>query len=193
MVQNIVSPNGAAGGPIDAVRGKSFSMVLSPSGKELDTKEAQNIKYTSEAGGEATLAQTFIDFFPDVPVKPVSKGESWISNDTVTNIVGVGSQKTITEYNYKFEGIENLDGVECVRLTAITKGLMQQTSQTQGMDLAISGTFTGTLELFFDANNGVLIKQVSRNRMNGNIEITGAQNMTAPIIMDISSNMQLKK
>ena len=50
MVQNIVSPNGSAGGPVDAVRGKSFSMVLSPSGKEIDVKEAQNIKYTSEAG-----------------------------------------------------------------------------------------------------------------------------------------------
>ena len=192
MSQVIESPQGNAGGPIDAVKDKSFTMTLSPAGKEIDIKEALAILYTSEAG-EANLGQAFIDFFPNLPANAIKPGDTWVSFDSTETKFGVGSQKQVIEYNNKYEGLENIDGIECVKISALLKGTMKQTAQTQGMDLFTSGDFTGTRDLYFAPLEGILVKLVTKTKMNGTIEISGPQNMTAPVIIDLNSTLQLKK
>jgi hypothetical protein len=193
MLQSIETPQGNVGGNIADVKGKSFAMVLSTSGKETDLTEAQKITYSADGNSQVELAQTFSNFFPDLPKNPVAPGESWTSRDTLKNKFSSASNTDIIESNNKFEGFETVDGIECAKITSIVKGSRQQNAQTMGMDIVTTGDFTGTEELYFNIKDGYLVKQVSNSKMNGTIEISGPQSMTAPLTMDMTSTTKIKK
>jgi hypothetical protein len=63
MTQNIESPQGSAGGVISDVRGKVFTIVISPEGKEIDLSEAKKIIINVEGSGQSDAAQSFADLF----------------------------------------------------------------------------------------------------------------------------------
>ena len=78
-----VSVTGAQGDmspDMSSVKGKSFDMVLSPLGNELDVSGAEAITYDI-AGESRNLASGFKMFFPDMPGKPVKVGDTWPSSN----------------------------------------------------------------------------------------------------------------
>ena len=91
------------------------------------------------------------------------------------------------ESNFKFEGIENVDGIECARITATLSGTRKMTTQLQGMEIHTSGPYTGTQVLYFAVKEGYLIKEAVNTKMTGNIEIPD-QNMSFPVVMNITSS-----
>jgi hypothetical protein len=93
----------------------------------------------------------------------------------------------------KYEGMEKMDGYECAKITSTLSGTREQTAQTQGMDVATSGTFTGTGELWFAVKEGYFIKNTTRSKLTGNVEISGPQNMTMPLVADMVFVNRLKK
>ena len=66
------------------------------------------------------------------------------------------------------------------------------TTQSQGMEIRTSGPFTGTRVLLFAVKEGYLVKESVTTKMTGNIEIPD-QNMTFPVVMDITSVNQIVK
>ncbi|MFN8240943.1 MAG: hypothetical protein U0X39_09345 [Bacteroidales bacterium] len=192
MAQSVDSPNGSMGGAIDAVKGKSFNMVLSPSGKVVDASEAAKITYTVENSGETNLGSSFEGYFVKLPEKAIKPGDTWSSVDSSTTKAAGGITSRITQASHKFEGYQTVDGVECARVTAVLKGTMQQTAQNMGMDILTKGEFTGTGEYLFSIGGGYLVKETTTLKLNGNIEISGPQSMTAPLVMDMTTVQKLK-
>jgi len=90
------------------------------------------------------------------------------------------------ESSNKFEGIENIDGIDCAKISATLSGSRKMTTQSQGMDILTNGPFTGTLVLLFAVKEGYLIKETVTTKMTGNVEIP-SQNMSFPVVMDITS------
>lgn len=192
MSQQVESPNGSAGGLMNDAMGKSFSMKLSTWGKETDLSDAEKIAITME-GVQTNASQSFLDYFPDLPLKPVKPGDTWITYDTIKTKSSTASMTQIIKSENKYEGIEKMEGFDCAKITSTISGTRDQTSQTQGMDVATTGTFTGTSELWFAVKEGYHIKNTGRSKLTGNVEISGPQNMTMPLVADIVSVNRLKK
>lgn len=192
MAQNIESPQGTAGGPINDVKGKVFSMIISPAGEAMDLTEASKIVYTIEGSGESNLSQEFLNYFPSLPKVAVKPGDTWVSNDTIDTKTQNNTIWMPVESSNKFEGIENIDGIDCAKISATLSGSRKMTTQSQGMDILTNGPFTGTLVLLFAVKEGYLIKETVTTKMTGNVEIP-SQNMSFPVVMDITSINQIVK
>jgi hypothetical protein len=193
MAQNIDTPQGASGGTIKEVQGKIFNMVLSPKGKEVDISEAEKVVFNVEGSGQSNASQSFRSFFPDLPKTPVKPGDTWISSDSVASKTPTTSMKVLTKSENKYEGIEKIDGMDCAKISAAISGTMEMTTQTQGMDVYTSGPFTGQAVMFFAVKEGYFIRQIVTTKMTGNIEISGPQNMSFPVVMDMTSTNEVRK
>lgn len=192
MAQNIESPQGAAGGPIIDVKGKVFNMVISPAGKTVDISEASKIVFTIEGSGESSLTQAFLNYFPALPKNGVNPGDTWMSNDTIDSKTPTNTMWMPVESNFKFEGTETVDGIDCAKITAALSGTRKMTTQSQGMEINTSGTFTGTQVLLFAVKDGILIKESVNTKLTGTIEIPD-QNMSFPVVMTITSTNEIVK
>jgi hypothetical protein len=168
------------------VKGKSFNMVISPAGKTLDVTEASKIVYTMEGSGESNLSQAFSNYFPALPSEAVKPGDTWISNDTINSKSPTNSMFMPVKSSFKYEGAENVDGVDCAKITAEVSGTRKMSTQSQGMEIHTSGPYTGTQVLYFALKEGYLLKETLTTRMTGTIEIPD-QNMSFPVVMTLTS------
>jgi hypothetical protein len=193
MVQNVESPQGATGGSINDVKGKVFNMVISQSGKSVDLTEASKVVYTVEGSGENNLSQAFLAYFPALPKGEVNPGDTWTTNDTVDTKSPSNSLWMPVQSNYKYEGIENIDGIDCAKITSTISGTRKMSTQSQGMgDIKTSGPFTGTQTLLFAVKEGYLVKESGTSKLTGNIEIPD-QNMSFPVVMTITTTHEIVK
>jgi hypothetical protein len=193
MAQNIESPQGVTGGPIKEINGKVFNIVISASGKTTDISEAANITYTIEGSGEGNVAESFRNFFPVLPSETVKPGDTWSLNDTVNTKSKTNKLWMPLQSNYKFEGIEKVDGIDCAKISATLSGERKMTTQSQGMgDINTSGPFIGNQVLFFAVKEGYLLKESVTTKMTGIIELPD-QGMSFPVVMNITSTNQLRK
>ncbi len=191
--QTIETPMGTSGGAASGVIGKAFSMILSPSGREIDVTEAGEIKYSIEGSDANDLAQTFSNFFPDIPDKPVRKGETWNSSDSVTSTSGSTMIRMKVTSQNTFAGYEKSGNRKFAKITSRLSGTREMKTQAQGMDVNMSGPFKGTLEIYFDNEAGYFVKQVLSTTMSGDIEIKGPETMTFPVVMEINSTTGIVK
>jgi hypothetical protein len=193
LTQNVESPQGTNGGSVNDVKGKVFNMVISPAGKPVDLTEAAKVVYTMEGSGESNLSQTFMTYFPALPKDGVNPGDTWVTNDTIDSKTQSNSLWMPVQANFKFEGIENVDGIDCAKITATLTGTRKMSTQSQGMgDIKTSGPFTGTQTLLFAVKEGYLIKESITSKLTGTIEIPD-QNMNFPVVMTITSTHEIVK
>lgn len=192
MDQNVDSPNGSYGGDIKDLRGKSFMMTISSLGKVIDISGAEKITFDQEGSGESNLSQSFNDYFPVLPDKDIKPGDTWESNDSTVSAAPTNTTKVIAKSVNTFEGIENIDGTDCAKIVSTITGTREQTMQSMGMEIFISGPFTGTVEIYFAVKEGYYIKQVAKTRMDGTIELRD-QGMSFPVVMNVDGVTQLIK
>lgn len=190
LSQLMESPMGSIGGMLNEATGKSFTMTLSPAGKPVDVSDAEKVKFTFE-GTESNVAQSFLEFFPVLPDKPVKPGDTWVTNDTLAD--KAGTTKMIVKADNKYEGMVKMDGIDCARITSTFTGTREMKSSAGGMDILISGAINGTEELFFAVKEGYYIKLTSNAKMAGNLDLSGAQSMSMPMAADIVTNKKFKK
>jgi len=187
------SPQGDITADASSVVGKSFDMILSRLGKEIDTSAAASIKYTVGSVGTRDLSSSFQALFPDLPEKSIKIGDSWPSEDTVIQKTDAGE----TRINFKNvnapEGIETVDGFECLRIKGTVKGTMTGNLEQQGMALVIDGKIEGTQTWYFAVKEGILVKTETKATIAGNITAGEPANMTIPMTGDMRSEIHLIK
>lgn len=187
------SPMGNYGGAVAEVKGKTFSIIISSEGRVVDNSGATGLVYSTEGGGENNMSQTFSEFFPVLPSKEISPGETWSSTDSLTTKSPSMTMKTIDSTVNKFEGIETVDGIECAKISTQHSGIMSMNVQSQGNDIFIKGPFTGTSEFMFAIREGYFIKLTSATKVNGNLEMTSPQEMSFPIVLDMKAVNEIRK
>lgn len=193
VLQVMDTPQGGAGGEITDAKGKTFSMVLSPVGKEIDVTGAKAITYNVEGSGQSDASQQFSGFFPDLPEGVVSPGYKWSSSDTLKTGTTENSNLMVVKSANTFDGYEEVNGIKCAKISTLVEGTRTTKTQTQGMDLFMTGPFTGTVTLYFNLEAGCFVKQIVKTRLVGKIDITGAQEMSFPMVMDTNSTNELLK
>jgi hypothetical protein len=174
---------------MSTVKGKSFDMVLSPLGSEVDVSGAEAITYTV-ATETRNLASGFKLFFPDLPGKPVKVGDTWPSSS--------GTDEKTTSMNIRIdlqnvntlEGFETVDGMECARISSQVTGTITGTGTQQGMDLTFSGTSKGKDVWYFAVKEGIFVKSASESTSDMSIDVSAA-GMTIPMTRTSKSEVKL--
>jgi len=192
MAQNVESPQGATGGEVTDAKYKVFGMVITPAGKPKDLTEAAKVVLTLPGSGPSDASQTFLDFFPVIPATPVKPGDKWVAHDTSNTKTATTTRFMPVESNYTFEGTEKFNGIDCAKITSILSGTMKMTTQSQGMDIATNGIFTGTKTLYFDIKDGYYISETTVTKMTGMVEITN-QGMSFPVVMTVTATNEMVK
>jgi hypothetical protein len=186
LAQTLDTPAGFNGGPIQDIAGKTFKITIDPSGKEIDNSEAGKISFTAAGGTSTSALQLIESFFPVLPETVIKQGYTWNTSDSINSrtpaMVTLG---TVISEN-TFAGFEIFNGVNCAKFTSALSGQRIMTTQSQGMDIKMSGPYTGTISSFFSLQNGYFLKQDIITKMTGTIDITGPQEMSFPLVMEIN-------
>jgi hypothetical protein len=174
---------------MSSVKGKSFDMVLSPLGSEVDVSGAEAITFT--VGAETgNLSSRFKTFFYDLPEKPVKIGDTWPSSSSTEEKTGAMNIRIDLQYVNTVEGFETVDGMECARIASQVTGAISGTGNQQGMDLTISGTSKGKDVWYFAVKEGIYVKAVSDSTSQVSIDVSAA-GMTIPSTVTAKSEVKL--
>lgn len=161
------------------VIGKSFLMILSPLGEEKDVSGAEDIQFEAPSGARS-VASRFHAFFPNLPAKAVGIGDSWTSQDKIFDQSDSGHVTIDLTNIHTVEGIETLDGWECLKITTQVTGRIRGEGNQQGMDYFVSGDYEGADTWYFAYEDGLLIKSISEGLIDAVTDITGSQDLTIP-------------
>ncbi len=188
MSMSITGPQGDMSPDLSSVKGKSFDMVLSVLGKEVDVSGAEAISYTLE-GETRNLASGFKNFFPDLPGKPVKVGDTWPASANIEEKTTSMTIRIDLEYVHSLDGIETIDGVECARVVSQVTGSVNGSGSQMGQELAFTGTVKGKDTWFFSIKGGNYVKATSESTSEMSVDVPAA-GMTIP--MTTTSKIDLK-
>lgn len=163
---------------MSSVKGKSFDMVFSPLGAEIDVAGAEAVTYEFVTGTRS-VAPGFKMFFPDLPGKPVKVGDTWNSSDGVDEKMGEVTLRIDVKSVHTLEGFETVDGMECARISTQVSGTVTGSGSQQGMDLSLTGTTKGKNVWYFAVKDGIYVKSTSDTTTEMSIEVPAA-GMTIP-------------
>jgi hypothetical protein len=181
--QGDMSPN------MDTVKGKSFDMVLSPLGSEVDVSGAEAITYDL-AGDSHNLSSGFKMFFPDMPGKPVKVGDTWPSSAGTEDKSTSMNIRIDFQYVNTLEGLETVEGMECARISSLVTGAITGTGNQMGTDLTFSGTSKGKDVWYFAIKEGILVKTISESTTEMSIDVPAA-GMTIPMTQTTKAEVKL--
>ncbi|NOR53314.1 MAG: hypothetical protein GQ536_04430 [Candidatus Aminicenantes bacterium] len=193
MSISVVSSEGELSPDLSSVIGKSFDMILSPLGKELELSGAESIQYDLPSEGKTSIASDFQAIFPNLAGRSVKIGETWTSTDTITEKSESSEIQINTESVHTLQGFETVDGMECVKITAEVTGTLKGAGEQQGMDLAFEGEIKGTDTWYFAYKKGIFVKMISTAFAEGSIEVSGPQDMSIPMTQEFKMEIKLAK
>jgi len=171
MTLNVQSPQGDITPDLSGVLGKSFDLVLSPLGKELDVSGAAAFTVDMGQAGRRDLTSNFQGFFPDLPDHPVKVGDTWPSEDNIVQKSDSGDVHISLKNENTFDGFETIDGRECARVKAVIKGTLSGALNQGGVSLALDAKLEGTQTWHFAVKDGVFVKAEMKATMGGVISI----------------------
>jgi len=174
---------------MSSIKGKSFDMVLSPLGNEVDVSGAENLSFAM-AGEVQNLSSGFKNFFPDLPGKPVKIGDTWPATATIEEKTSSLNVKIDLQYVHSLDGIELIDGVECARVIAQVTGIVSGSGNQMGQDMTFSGTSKGKDIWFFAIKEGYLVKQTAESTTEVSIDVSAA-GVSIPMTQSSKSEVKL--
>lgn len=186
---SVTSSQGDMSPDTSSIKGKSFDMVLSPLGNEVDVSGAEGLSYAM-AGEVQNLSSGFQNFFPDLPGKPVKIGDTWPATATIEEKTSSLNIKTDLQYVHSFDGIELIDGVECARIIAQVTGTISGSGNQGGQDMTFSGTSKGKDVWFFAIKDGCYVKAQSESKSEVSIDVPAA-GVTIPATLTSKSEVKL--
>jgi hypothetical protein len=157
------------------VVGKKTKMIYSILGKKLKTIEIDPIVTADgmNASGGTNLLIQLTD-------KPVKVGDVWNTSDVDTSKSGAGSMITKSDVEYKVEGKENKNSVDCFKISFKGTLKIEGAFTQQGTDVVLEGKGKLSGVLFFDPAKGMIYTIDNSIDMDSTIAIP-AQNMTMPM------------
>jgi hypothetical protein len=186
---NIFNPAGDFSPDLTTVLGKSFEMVVSPLGAEVDVTAARALTY-AVGGRTLNVASQFEFFFPDLPEKTVRIGDTWPTRFTIRDPSGESSRRTDIEIKNTVEAIEVAEGLECLRIASTLSGVVTGAGKQQGLDLRFEGTVKGTDVWYFAPREGLFVKSASDIVTEMKITVGGAQEMVVPVTQKQKSEVR---
>ncbi|UCE42851.1 MAG: hypothetical protein JSV17_07855 [Candidatus Aminicenantes bacterium] len=177
---------------MSTVIGKSFDMVFSSLGKEVELIGADSIEYDLGPEGTRNISSGFQDVFPNLADRPVKVGDSWPDESTITEESDRG--ETIIHFTgtNTLVGFETIEGVECAKITAEGTGTIESKGEQQGVELVTTGEIKGTATWYFAYKEGIFIKQINEGTVEGTVDVP-SQGVQIPFTREASAEIKLVK
>jgi hypothetical protein len=190
MTIHVSSMQGELSPDLSSVIGRTFDMVVSPLGAEVDVAQAESVQYEF-MGSTRNLSAGFKIFFPDLPGNPVGIGDTWPSNFTIAERTETTDIRIEMQGICILDGFETVDGMECARVKTEYTGTIQGTGNQQGAELYFSGTSKGFDTWYFAVREGLYVKSTSEVTNDLVIDVTGPQSLTIPTIQVRTGEVRL--
>jgi hypothetical protein len=193
LLVSMTTPQGDFSADVSQTIGKSFDMVLTTLGQELEISGADLIQYSLGPAGSRSIKPDFQAAFPDLAGRPLKAGDTWTNTDT-TDVDESGMiLKIVTENLNTFVGLEDLSGMKCARITTTSKGTVKGEGEQQGMKVVLDSQLDGTDIWFFAPDRGLLAKLTSDVSMSGTVAVGGPQGMSIPMKQQMKTEVVLIK
>jgi hypothetical protein len=189
MTMSITSTQGDMSPDLNSLKGKSFDMVLSPLGSEVDVSGAEAITYDL-TDGTRNLAADFKMFFPDLPGKSLKVGDTWPSSAGVNDKKGGIETRSDLAFVNTLVGFETVDGMACAKISSQVTGTVSGSGNQMGQDLTFSGTLKGTDIWYFAVKEALLVKSTTDRTTEMSIDVSSA-GMTIPATLTQKSETKL--
>lgn len=184
--QGVIKPD------MGSILGSNFTMSLSPLGKETGFKGLEKMTYLVGPGDERNLDGDFQTLFPDPAGKPIKRGDTWTSLDTMT--ISSTNSEMIFYFTTTstFIGLETIDGHECAKIESKSIGKLTGSAQQSMADIEFAGESQGTETWYFDYQKGLFVKTVSDMMTDADVNVVGPQEMTIPMTMHTKGEVRLR-
>lgn len=175
--------------------GKSFGLIFTPKGKELEMPGADSltVDFGMMGGGKQSVKTFFRTILPDLPPKPTKIGETWTEQDTIDMKQGGLDIHIVMNSTHTLAAKEMVGDLECLKITTKSQGTLDGEGQQMGADLTFEGDLEGDGTWYFAYKIGRFVKSDSKNFMEGTIAVTGPANMTMPITQETKAEVTLVK
>lgn len=160
------------GPDLSELNGKEFHMVVSKTGEEVDTHEADEIIFQTSPDEKSNLGLIFNSFLPDLPDDVVKLEDSWTSRDSIYSKDGDRFTMVVTNNTHTLKNFIDLEGKNCVEVNSKYVGYIKGKSYSQGNELIIDGKISGEGTWYFDFENGRLIKDSTTGLADGSISMS---------------------
>jgi hypothetical protein len=173
LVINVQGPQGNQMPDLKDIIGKSFDLVLSPRGEEVDVSGASGFYIETAQGIRRDMTSDFQGLFPDLPDHPVKVGETWPSVETITQKSDAGDVQIVFKNENTLDGFETIDGRECARIKTAVHGVTSGSLSQGGMSFTLSGKLEGSETSYFAFKEGIFIRSEMAADMDGVIDAMG--------------------
>ena len=192
MGLKVQSTQGELDPDMSTVIGKSFDMVFSSLGKEVELIGADAIEYDMGPEGTRNISSGFQDIFPNFADKPVKIGDTWPDESTITEKSDSGEAIIHFSGVNTLVGFETIDGMECVKVTGEGTGTIESTGEQQGVELVTTGEIKGTFTWYFAYKEGIFIKQINKGTVEATVDVP-SQGVQIPFTRESTSEIKLVK
>ena len=192
MAVSVNSPQGGITPDLSGIIGKSFDLVFSPVGKEVDVSGASVFTIDMGQSGRRDMSSNFQGLFPDLPDHPVKVGDKWPSEDAIIQKSDVGDIHINFKNEHTLDGFETIDGRECARIKTVSKGTMAGALNQSGVSLAMDAKLDGNDTWYFATKEGIFVKNEAKGTMGGLINVE-AMNMSIGFTGEQKSSLALVK
>jgi hypothetical protein len=157
MAFKLQTPRGDIEPELGNIIGKSFELIVSPYGEELDYSGAEKLVMEVATGDSKSIASDIAAFFPNLPDHPVKPGDSWKSIDNVRD--ANESKETILVFDNinTFEKLENYMGYDCMKVNVVFTGTLAGEGTQEGMELITTGEISGTGTWYYAYKEGIFV------------------------------------
>jgi type IV pilus biogenesis protein CpaD/CtpE len=129
--------------------------------------------------GGAVGPMLLMDYgFPQLPGRPVSVGDTWVSTSTRSHVEGILEVTAHLTAEYTFAGWETAAGVECVRIEASVTGDLSGLGEQHEVAFDYTGTLHGTRVWLFDPASGSLVQMHGEDSTEG---VMTSESVNAPV------------
>jgi len=94
---------------------------------------------------------------------------------------------------YTVEGLEMVNGHECLKIVSKSKGSVEGGGSTMGQNMNTEGDTESERVIYFDFRKGFVVKYTFNSFMEGTVAVSGQANMTIPMVNETKISMQLIK
>jgi hypothetical protein len=191
MKVDVKSPQGSQSPDMSTVIGKAFDLTITNLGKELELSGADSIQYDLGPAGKRNIASSFQAIFPDLPGRPVKVGDTWTSEDLITDKTDSVEIRIRFRNEHTLDGFETVSGLECARIKTAVTGTLEGEGEQQGMELAFKGDIKGLDAWYFAYKEGLYAGMTSSASVDGTITTSGFQGLTIPLKQKIDMETRL--
>lgn len=183
-------PQGDFKPDMSPVVGKTFDMVLSSLGAEIDVSGAEPIAFATP-NGTRSVASGYKIFFPDLPGKTIKIGETWPTDYTIEDKAGpLVMRQEIRRVN-TLESFETVEGRDCVRVVSKLTGRVSGAGSQQGAEIRIEGDVKGTVVWHFAPKEGIYVQSTSDVANEMTVTVNRGQTMTIPTTQKQTTRVKL--